>query len=189
MITFEEAFYNPGNGCEILKYLYYHEAMLLKSVNNFCKDIVTKFEDRLIKVFSYNNGTLTFIKNKKPETFNNCMSISIIKKGKNNYILKIECYIYYRSFKFSHGLYDEYDDYTEPGYDKIITKYKINKISAINYIQAMKFMAHSIQKRCHQCNINEIKLDIQPLPEVEYEYEYDIINEYYNNINQNYFTV
>ena len=55
MATFEQAFYMPGQGFEVLKYLHYHEAKALAVASKCCRDSVTKFSDRLVHIFSYNN--------------------------------------------------------------------------------------------------------------------------------------
>ena len=60
MATFEQAFYMPGQGFEVLKYLHYHEAQVLKGASKCCRDAVTKFAGQLVNVFSYNNEKLTF---------------------------------------------------------------------------------------------------------------------------------
>jgi hypothetical protein len=170
MVTFEQAFYMPGQGFEVLKYLHYHEAIVLKGVSKYCRDSVTKFADRLVHVFSYNGGTLTFNKNNTIKTYKNCMSVGIKKKS-NNYTLVIENYVYYKSRYINDTSDDEYGDYIEPRYEIETTKLKISERSAKIYIQAIKFLAHTIQKRCHQFDFYEIKLDFQPLPEIESEEE------------------
>lgn len=170
MVTFEQAFYMPGQGFEVLKYLHYHEALVLKGASKCCRDAVTKFAGRLVNVFSYNNETLTFNNNKTTKTFKNCMSVGIKKVG-DKYALVIEYYVYSRGHRNTFGSDDEYADYTEGAYYRETKVFKLSTRTAKIYIQAIKFLAHSIQMRCHQFDFYEIKLDFQPLPEVESEEE------------------
>jgi hypothetical protein len=178
MATFEQAFYVPGQGYEVLKYLHLHNAMALKSVSKCCWDAVTKFANRLVPFFSYDGGTLTFQK-KKTKTFKNCLSVGIKKTvGSDNYTLVIEKFIYHRGTRHRYDSDNEYEDYTDPFYERDTTQFKISESSAKNYIQAIKFLAHSIQKRCHQFDFHVIKLDFQSLPEVESESEQEDYPEY-----------
>lgn len=170
MATFEQAFYMPGQGYEVLKYLHHHEAKVLAGASKCCRDSVTKFSGRLVHVFSYNNETLTFNNNKITKTFKNCMSVGIKKVG-DKYALVIEYYVYSRGQRNTYGSDDEYEDYTSETYYRETKLIKVSTRTAKIYIQAIKFLAHSIQKRCHQFDFYEIKLDFQPLPEINSESE------------------
>jgi hypothetical protein len=173
MATFEQAFYMPGQGFEVLKYLYYHEAKVLAVASKCCRDSVTKFAGRLVHVFSYNNEILTLNNNKTTKKFKNCMSVGIKKVG-DKYYLVIEYYVYSRGQRYTFGSDDEYADYTDYTKGAYYCETKVFKLStrtAKIYIQAIKFLAHSIQMRCHQFDFHEIKLDFQPLPEIKYESE------------------
>jgi hypothetical protein len=153
--------------------------MVLKSVSKCCWDAVTKFANRLVPFFSYDGGTLTFEKKKKKKTFKNCLSVGIKKTvGSDNYILVIEKFIYHRGTRHMYDSDNEYEDYTDPFYERETTQFKISESSAKNYIQAIKFLALSIQKRCHQFDFHVIKLDFQSLPEEESESEEEDYPEY-----------
>jgi hypothetical protein len=79
--------------------------------------------------------------------------------------------VYSRGQRNTYGSDDEYEDYTSEAYYRETKLIKVSTRTAKIYIQAIKFLAHSIQKRCHQFDFYEIKLDFQPLPEVMSEEE------------------
>lgn len=169
MTTFENTFHIPGRGIGIIQFLSYPDVQLLKGVNTYCRETVSNVINLLTPVFSYNDGTLTFNKNKKiKKTIKNCTSIGI-KKMNDTHTLVIENYAYYRSRRTNYNSDDEYEDYTEPSYKTETKKNKISTISAINYIRDIKFLAHTLKKKCHNFDFYEIKLDLQPIPEIKYE--------------------
>lgn len=186
MATFEDTLHIPGYGIGIIQFLYYHEAQILKCVNNYCKEVVSEVINLLVPVFSYTDGILTFNKNKNTiKTCKNCMTIGINKIG-NKYTLEIEKYIYCKGQRTK---YYQDDDYTEPSYEIKTVIIKISKRSAKNYISAIKFLAHTIKKKCYKLNCYNIKLYLQPLPEHESDYdynEYDDYDDYYNSEEQHY---
>jgi len=99
------------------------------------------------------------------------MSIGI-KKRHDTYTLVIETYFYSRS-RCTYNSDSESEDYLEPSYKTNKKRSEISAEFAINYIREIKLLARTLKKKYCKSNFYEIKLDLQPLPEIDYEIDYE----------------